>query len=296
MLASLLKARGYDLRFNMLDIGALPIDGQTEPFHKLLETYPSSRLSGLEIDPRLCDELNRKAPATIRYYPCALGRTEEKRRLYDTVHPMCASLYAPDERYADLFDDLEVMRLKGTSEISTVSLDRFVNDHGLGAIDFVKIDIQGAELDVFQGGISTLRNLLFVVCEVEFVPLYHGQPLFGDVDAWLRRHGMMFHKFPGIAWRMMKPFGMHRSADRPVQFLWGDAVFVRDLFGLDALSGEQMLKLAVLLDLYDSNDVALHLLRRYDAGHGTGLGDIYLHDLTVSGPWQSRPSEQRKQS
>ena len=268
MLASILTANGFDLAYNMLDIGAVPVEGETEPFHRLLSTFPRSHLSGIEIDPRLCEELNRKATAGVRYYPCALGKTEEARRLYNTTHPMCTSLYPPDERYADLFNNLDVTRLKDTSEVTTVSLDRFVRDNGLGAVDFVKIDVQGAELDVFQGGADVLRNMLLLVSEVEFVPMYRGQPLFGDVDAWLREHGMMFHKFLGMAGRVMKPLMAHGNPDYPAQFMWSDAVFVRDLFAVKTLSGEQLLKLAVLLDLYDSKDVALYVLRCYDAAHG----------------------------
>src|SRR5471030_1665411 len=119
VLAPLLKTNGFDLAFNMLDIGAALLEGETEPYHQLLAAFPSSRLSGFELDPRLCEELNSNAAAGVRYYPCALGKTEEKRRLYNAVHPMCTSLYPPDERFADLFGRLDGMRLKGTSEITT---------------------------------------------------------------------------------------------------------------------------------------------------------------------------------
>ncbi len=53
---------------------------------------------------------------------------------------------------------------------------------GLSDIDLIKIDVQGAELDVFRGGGKALANALMVITEVEFVELYTGQPL-------LRRRG-----------------------------------------------------------------------------------------------------------
>ena len=49
------------------------------------------------------------------------------------------------------------------------------------------MDIQGAELDVLQGGENVLSSVLAMVLEAEFVPLYKGQPLYGDLDAFLRR-------------------------------------------------------------------------------------------------------------
>ena len=285
LLAPLLKTNGFDLAFNMLNIGALPLKGAAEAYWQLLDDFPASSLSGVELDPKLCEELNRHAAPRVRYYPAAIGKTEERRPLYNTAHPMCTSLYRPDERYSDLFHDLEDARLKGVGEAATMSLDRFVADHGLGDIDFLKIDVQGAELDVFQGGANALRSALFIVCEVEFVPIYERQPLFGDVDAWLRARGMQFHKFLGMGGRVMKPLAVQGSTLYPAQFMWSDAVFVRDYFALDALSGEQLLKLAVLFDIYDSKDAALHVLRRYDATQGDDLGDIYLNHLNAGGSW-----------
>jgi protein O-GlcNAc transferase len=289
VLAGILKANGHDLAYNVLDIGAAPLAGETEPYHRLLDAFPSARLTGFEIDPKLCAELNSKAPAGVRYHPCALGRTDEKRPLYNALNPVCTSLYPPDERFADVFSNLDETRLKATSEIATMSLDRFARENALGPVDFVKIDVQGAELEIFQGGADALRDVLFIVCEVEFVPLYQGQPLFGDVDSWLRAHGMMFHKFLGMAGRVMKPLAMNGRTDYPAQFMWSDAVFVRDLFARQALSGEQLLKLAVLFDIYDSKDAALHVLRCYDARQDDDLGDIYLQHLPAGGVWSLAP-------
>ncbi len=295
-LASVFRKQGLDPAFHVLEVGALPLGAQVEPFHRLLKSFPGSRLTGLEIDPHVCADLNRKAAPGVHYYPCALGGREEKRHLYETAHPMCTSLYPPDERYADLFNNLEVMRLKSTREIATVSLDRFALDHDLGAIDMLKIDIQGAELEVMRGGSVVMRDLVFVICEVEFVPLYQGQPLFGDIDAYVRGQGMAFHKFLGMAGRVMQPLTAHGQENYPVQHLWSDALFVRDLFSLDTLSAGQLLKSALLLDLYDSKDVALHVLRHYDERHGSRLGAAYLDHLNVAGAWKSVTPESPQQS
>lgn len=281
MLARLLKTRGYDLSFTMLEIGARPADSQREPFYRLVEQFPSSRVAAFEVDPHLCNDLNRKSPRGVTYYPVALGKTEEPREFYETQHPQCSSLYPPDERYADLFHNFDVVRLKRVSRIDTVSLDHFVKAHNIGPVDFIKIDIQGAELEVFQGGSEALKHVLCIICEVEFVPLYRNQPLFGDVDACLRTQGMQFHKFLGLAGRTAKPVLINGDINYPGQHMWSDAVYVRDLFNVHALKGNELLKLALLVDLYQSPDIAFFLLRQFDTKHHTDLADVYWKEMAA---------------
>jgi FkbM family methyltransferase len=286
MLSTILKDNGFDLAINMIDVGAVPIeDASPEPYYQLLKTFSSARLHGFEIDADVCRRLNENAVPGARFYPCALGRADETRPLYKTNAPMCTSLYEPDERYPRLFSGLEATRLDSVGEVSTMSLDGFALQQAITGLNFLKIDVQGAELDVFQGGLQALRDVLFIVCEVEFVAMYKQQPLFGDVDAWLRGQGFMLHKFLGMAGRVVKPLAVHGRTDYPSQFLWTDAVFVRDIFNYPRMSGEQQLKLAVLFDLYDSKDMALHLLRCYDAGNDDDLAELYLASLRQGGVW-----------
>ena len=51
-----------------------------------------------------------------------------------------------------MYNSLNIAYLKNITEIKTISLDEFFNNHDLEYVDFIKIDIQGAELDVFKGG------------------------------------------------------------------------------------------------------------------------------------------------
>ena len=289
MLAALLAGRRIPLAFNIVEVGAVPLGDQVEPFQALLDHFPGSRISAFELNPAVCAELNAKAPPGVRYYASALGRADEQRTLYETVYPLCTSLYEPDERYADVYQMLDVMRLKAKSTVQTTSLDRFTRENAIGSVDFIKMDVQGAELDVLQGGDQVLASVLAIVTEVEFVPLYKGQPLFGDVDAYLRGRDFMFHKLLGVSGRVMKPLARNGNVRYPMQLMWSDALFTCDVLEPRGLSGTQLLKLAVLLDLYESHDVALYLLHHHDALEGTALAPEYLEALLASGEWtQSR--------
>jgi FkbM family methyltransferase len=56
----------------------------------------------------------------------------------------------------------------------------------------IKIDVQGFELPVIDGGIDTLRKASVVVLEVSFYELYKGQPLFGCIHDRMTELGFIY--------------------------------------------------------------------------------------------------------
>jgi len=271
-LIHIVRQTAGSLTFNILEIGALPVSERPEKFHGLIQSFPGSCIHAFEVDPVLCNKLNAKAVKGMVFHPVALGRREEERPFYMTRHPMCASLYRPNEKLIGRYNNLEFSILKSVSKIRTVSLDHFVSENKIGPVDFIKIDVQGAELDIFQGGLSTLEDVIAIVTEVEFVPLYENQPLFGDVRDFLAENSLSFHKFFGMAGRALKPVHFNSNPNFPTQHMWADAMFVRDLMNLEWLSPEQILKLAVLGSIYGSTDVSLYCIKEYDNRVGTEIG------------------------
>lgn len=281
ILSQIVQETASDLSFTILEIGALPLEGEEEPFHNLLNIFPESRIIAFEIDSNLCEELSKKAKTGITYYPVALGRTEEKVTLYETNHPMCCSLYRPNEKFISMYNNMEVAMLKSVSTIDTVSLDYFTKNNNIDSVDFIKIDIQGAELDVFKGGVTTLKEVVAIVSEVEFVPHYIDQPLFGDVCSFLAEHSLMFHKFLGMAGRSLKPIILENNPNFPTQHMWSDAVFIKNIFEIPKLSSPKLLKLGLLAFIYGSPDVTFQCFKIYDDRNGTSLQRAFL-DLNTA--------------
>lgn len=270
-LLNIVRRTANELTFNILEIGARPEGGRPEPFHRLLRSFPGSRINAFEVDPELCKTLNSQAPGGLVYHPVAMGRSEEERPFYETSYPMCASLYKPNEKLLERYNNMEVATLKNVSAIKTVSLDYFTRENNIGPVDFIKIDIQGAELDVFQGGTATLKDVVAIVTEVEFVHHYENQPLFGDVCSFLANCGFAFHKFLGVAGRSLKTVQSMNNPGLMTQHMWGDVMFIRDLGQLDVFSDDQLLKLAVLASMYGSPDVSVYGFMEYDKRHGTEI-------------------------
>lgn len=103
-----------------------------------------------------------------------------------------------------------------SSEVEIDSLDRWQTESGLPPPDLLKIDVQGAELDVLSGAEGTLSFCRWLVLEVSTLPLYQGQPLSGETIAWLETRG--WH-FVGSGYRWLSPEG---------QLLQFDALFTRE--------------------------------------------------------------------
>jgi FkbM family methyltransferase len=103
-------------------------------------------------------------------------------------------------------------------QIRTVALDTFCADRGVDAVDILKMDIQGGELQALKGARGLLgRGAISVIAlEVLFKPLYKSQPLFWDVSDYLRSFDYGLH---GL-------FECHYHSHNPSVLSWADAIFI----------------------------------------------------------------------
>ena len=175
---------------------------------------------------------------------------------------------------------MELTTLVAEHPVQTKRLDDIED---LGDVDFLKLDVQGAELTVLEGAKRVLKDVTVVQVEVEFVELYENQPLFADVDRFLRGQGFTFHTFMGFGSRCFKPMLANNDPNRGMkQILWSDAVYVRDWLTLAALSADKITKYATLVhDIVASPDLCLGLLEHLDSRTGTAHGKHYMEMLAA---------------
>lgn len=278
MLTDVIHNISESITFTIMDLGSRPVGAPKEHFYALADLFPGSRIIAIDVDQESGEQSDKQSVVT--YYPAFLGRAEEERPFYETMHPMCNSLYKPNAQLLERYQNLEVMRLKSVSNIKTISLDQFVRENDIGTIDFIKIDIQGAELDVFQGGISTLKNVLSIISEVEFVPMYENQPLFGDVCAFLAKEGIHFHRFFVLRGRALKPTVIQNNPEFATHHLWSDALFFKEITQQTNLTDEQLVKMGIIADMYGSPDLAVVCFMEYDRRRQTQITQAYLGGIS----------------
>ena len=107
ILSDIIKKNNINLSFNIVEIGAVQLSENKEPFYELLDYFPSSKITGFELEEDVCEKMNAEAIKGVKYYPYALGKANEKRKLYITQHPMCTSLYKPNEEFNKLYNKFE---------------------------------------------------------------------------------------------------------------------------------------------------------------------------------------------
>ena len=133
-----------------------------------------------------------------------------------------------------------------------------------------------------ENALETLSKVLVIETEVEFVPIYKDQPLFGDIQAFLVAQGFMLHKLVDIAGRSLRPMQLANRFQGISQVLWADAVFVRDYSDLSIYSDEDLLRSALIMnDVYLSYDLVHLFLVEYDRRRDTDLSKEYLISLEV---------------
>ncbi|MCK4794431.1 MAG: FkbM family methyltransferase [Desulfobacteraceae bacterium] len=277
----------------VVDIGALGgPDDIWDAYGKALH------LIGFEPDEKECERLNSLWDGTKSgiggqrvFYPFALDKGKGYRKFYVSVKPGRSSFYMPNPKllnlYTGRFDpktghrvllDGSKWEVSHETLVPTVALDSWAEDTGTDYVDFMKIDVEGAELDVFQGAERLLStSVLGLWIEVQFSPRFQTTPLFYEVHSYLDRLGfLLFDITPQTRVWHSKGIPPGRSVPGRGQLLDANALYFRNLLGeIDLVRNRNcagyrtmLLKQASLAEVYNQSDFAIELIY---AGMENGL-------------------------
>jgi FkbM family methyltransferase len=228
----------------LLDVGARGgLDPRWRRFADLLS------VTGFELDPDECAKLNAGRDG-VTYYPYALGeRDEEQVTLHVTKNPQASSVLRPNAAFVAPFAYAPNMRVAAEARIALTSLETVCARHELQP-EALKLDVQGLELAVLRGAGYALDRVLLVESEVEFNPLYEHQPLFGEIDEYLRQQGFFLLGLRRTFWRRTHPELKARQASGGT-LVHGDGLWVRP----DAIATpRQFVAFCVMLAAYRQSD------------------------------------------
>jgi len=256
-IALLLDGVGPARLTRVLDIGA---SGAGDSTYAHLREAGGCEVFGFDAEKTEAEALTKNAEAGARYDHQILGDgTVQTFHCY--THSVLSSLYPFDRATVDYLDRFSIGASLVTSEtVETVQLDKL---DGVPEIDFLQIDVQGAEEQVLRHGRKTLQGAVGVVTELRFLRLYEGEPMMARVAAELEEQGFTFHKILSKK-QLPVPFrGKQRVRLMQIASQWvdGDGVFMRDLVRADAIPTEKLKHLAILAgSVFMSHDITLKCL------------------------------------
>ncbi len=250
--------------YNIIDIGC-----RWGFADKFLNRIDKLNIYGFDPDEEECKILENKYHyQNIKLIPLAISDSQKEHKLYITDNPGCSSISPPEEFVVSSFLWCGGEKPKSEAFIKTTSLDEWAKQNGISHADYVKIDVQGAELDVLKGAKEILKTTYFMEIEIEFNPLYKGIPLFSHIDLFLRDQGFVLYRFLdlnhyGVCGEKEVPLKDFEftfdgiSMKTPMkggQLYWGDALYVKESIAKGILSGDEIdkaIELARILEYWD---------------------------------------------
>lgn len=235
-----------------------------EEYRKLVERNTDAMKAGLSM-PRF---------RRLEYFDSAVWNADEQANIYITIgpgavtmmgetthvaHHMLRDYGAGDPRTGMSFHD-QVGIVREVSSVKARKLDTLLSHDE--TIDFLKVDVEGAELRVFQGAekLFDLKKILFIQTEFVALPYYQEHPLFGDQHVYLRDKGMRLLDIElGHAYYHRTKHPLPRNVDRPLLHA-GDAYFALDPDAHD-LSPVDRQRMAIFAFVFGFNSFGMSLVR-----------------------------------
>jgi len=184
---------------------------------KYLELYPSAIIHAFEPQPESFQQLNNRFSnsGNIYCHNMALAEKSELKKFYKTNEEASSSLL-PSVQSGSFVDRHTI--IAETYEVRSATLDDYCLDKGIEYIDILKMDVQGAELQVLKGGEKLLKEnrINLIYAEVWFTEAYAGQPFYEDIALFLRNFG----------YRSFGLYNMHWDTKLNGKNLWADAIFI----------------------------------------------------------------------
>jgi FkbM family methyltransferase len=216
ILRDLKSIAGQSKRLTIFDIGANI--GQTAIEFK--DQFQNSDIYSFEPDSEAHSKLTEQTKnyKNIKTFNLGFGNTTDKLELNINKASGGNSLLPLSEKINQFVTGDWTEKI-GLREVDITTLNAFCSDNKIKSIDILKIDTQGYELKIIEGGdkVITPDFTRMVYIEVLFVELYKQQAYFNDIYATLTQRG---YKLAGF-------YNEFYSEKLPHYLLWCDALFVK---------------------------------------------------------------------
>ena len=179
---------------HFLDVGAY----EGEFTDSVLSYFQPERVWLVEADPDQAGLLQTKyrEESRAKVVPAAIADQSGTLEFHVNAHRPSSSLMPIASQTAGVFQ--KEMNQARVVRVPALSLDELFEKEELPDIDLMKVDIQGAERLLIQGGGNALKRIRLVFMEVWFEECYQGSALFPEIQTLMTNSGFKlrsFHEF-----------------------------------------------------------------------------------------------------
>jgi FkbM family methyltransferase len=221
----------------VVDVGCA--DGHFYLHHYRLGLFPGAM--ALNIDPNPIYENSLKSIRDVmggHYAIAAASDSEGELELTMSTHPYWSSLRPRDDPYWERINHMD----QGTAKVPAVTLDGLATRMALSGPYLLKLDVQGAEVQVLRGARALLDQTHVVICEADMDD-------FQDINQSLVDAGFALFDLTQPNWLADRSLGwfypvyLHRSLSHLKSRAFWDAAQNPAVVKAQAARREQMLKL-----------------------------------------------------
>ena len=157
--------------------------------HLARRLWPDAQIVGIEPNAGLAGKIAAiyHGDEKVRIEACAVADRDGEIGLHVTRDDQSSSIHAPAASYAD---DRPGDRVERIETVPLRRLDALLD--GCAGPMLVKIDVQGAELEVLRGMGARLADAEVLIVESPFERDYEGGSGFDDIYAFLTAHGFAY--------------------------------------------------------------------------------------------------------
>jgi FkbM family methyltransferase len=143
-----------------------------------MEIWPAAKFQLIEANPE----------------KAALLRNDPKLRNANVIESLLGATDGPEVTFYVMESGSSVFEEQSDVERQAVSLEQRTLDsltHHLDGPEFIKIDVQGYELEVLRGGEQTLAKAQAVLIELSLIEINVGAPLLDEALSFMRAAGFV---------------------------------------------------------------------------------------------------------
>jgi FkbM family methyltransferase len=190
-------------RLTIYDIGGC----EGEDSLRYARLFPNSAIYVFEPLPDnqnlIKDNIRHYKASNIQLVPAALSDTIGWHEFYvssgqpdgQTNHDWdfgnkSSSLLAPDK----VKDVVKWLKFESVITVPTTTIAHFSGENSISVIDFIHMDVQGAELIVLEGAKHMIKNIRLLWLEIAESSLYKEQALRKDIEHFMQAHSFKLIK------------------------------------------------------------------------------------------------------